>query len=1180
MKKITAIFLTVTVLVTVYFFLNPLGETKSRKDLSKYTKVEKEELYESENYGENEEYSETDSPDKFAEMERAIRTREGQDEPQYEFNYKIKELLKAQKVLNTKELTAKNMMKTAGTVQFVERGPGNVSGRTRGLVVDPDDPNFDTWYAASVGGGVWKTTNAGQNWTKITPEVGNLATSTIVQSKSNPDVLYIGTGEGFRNVDQIDGSGIWKSEDRGVTWAQLESTANLNFQNVMRLIVNPADENIVLAATVPGFRHNSATAAASGIWRSVDGGLNWTKVYENTGNHVQHLIADPTNFNIQYATVNALGVIKSTDGGQTWTNSSTGISQAARLEIAIASSDPTRLYLSAEGGSSGSGSTLYISRNSGQSWTGAIEAEGGTNINWLGGQGWYDNTINVNPYDENDVYVGGINIWRIKVNNDNTIVTTVVTDGYGQFGGSSKGVHVDQHNIVLVKTDVENQKFRMINCNDGGVSYSDDEGETYSHTENGLNTSQFYGVDKKNGSDEYVGGMQDNNSFQSPADPGPLSAWDVKWGGDGFEAIWHYGDPNKIMVSSQYGSIGRSLNGGLSYSSIGTSQGFLDRGDGPFFTKLAKSKQDPDLVFTTGTSGIWRTDDFGSSWTVTEMPNGFSGTAYSCNIKISLVNPQVIWAASSASNNRGPYVSFDGGFSFEETSPLPYTMGDVSGIATHPTERNTAYILFSFAKAPKIIRTQDLGQTWEDISGFGEGVVSETGFPDVAVYSLIVMPYDTNIIWAGTDIGLFESVDNGASWHYAAYGLPPVAIHEMVIVNDEVVVATHGRGIWTISLPGLTGYEPPETKLAPKLNSVSFTGTQLTLDAEFRSNYDSTQVRVNDKAIYTVFDSVITDSVLKVTFEPDSSSKINVRLYSYFNGNYYVSQKFELEVFSFKNPVANYVTDFEDEPTGDFLGTDFTIERYFGFRNKAVHSPHNYLDMTEYTYTLLKPIQVSSTDARMMYSDVAIVEPGEPGTVFGDEQFYDYVVVEGSKDGVNWLALAPGYDCRFDPTWEAAYVTPTLYRNLFRRHTIDLTDTFDAGETILVRFRLSTDPEEVGWGWVIDSLQIQDFIVGIEDVKFTANTFSLKQNYPNPFNPTTKIQFSLAKTSPVSLRIFDNSGRVVKTLYSGKKLEAGTLHEVVWDGTNNNGKNIASGTYYYQLKAGDRVDVKKMVLIR
>ncbi len=287
-----------------------------------------------------------DNPNLFAKFHNDIRTRSGEAAPKYPLNYKVKELLKAKSVESTKAL---HKAKSGKMLNWIERGPGNVSGRTRGLIVDPDDPTNNTWFAGSVGGGVWKTENAGQSWIELTVDLPNLATCALAMAASNHNVIYVGTGEGFYNIDQIDGNGIWKTTDQGITWEQLESTANNpEFQNIMRIIVDPTDEDVLLVATVPGTWLRQDEKPNSGLFRSVDGGETWEKVYESDGGDVQQIISNPQNFNTQFATIRGKGVIKSTDGGKIWKNSSKGITKGQRMEIAISPTDTSRLYISAE----------------------------------------------------------------------------------------------------------------------------------------------------------------------------------------------------------------------------------------------------------------------------------------------------------------------------------------------------------------------------------------------------------------------------------------------------------------------------------------------------------------------------------------------------------------------------------------------------------------------------------------------------------------------------------------------------------------------------------------------------------------------------------------------------------------------------------------------------------------
>jgi len=938
-----------------------------------------------------------DRPDLFAKYMNDIRKGFGEDKPGYPANYRVKELLKAVNLNSTYGLS--KLAKTK-VVNWTERGPGNVSGRTRSIVVDPDDPTFKTWYVGNVSGGVWKTTDAGASWTHLTASLPTLATSVLVMSESNHDIMYLGTGEGFGNLDQVMGSGIWKTTDRGNTWTQLTSTANLDFQNITRLIIDPANPDIVVVSTSAGWKGANIT---SGIWKTTDGGSTWTQKY-STNSSVEDLVANPSDFKTQYATVNGAGVIKSNDAGNSWFNSSSGIIGTARMEIAVAPTDTSKIYASTE--LSDGTTTLYVSENSGATWN--PSADPGGNKDWLGGQGWYDNAIAVDPYDATTVYVAGVNIMKLTVQagtsnsapqitgvdeintssflslvnsqiylgddfagstnivssdystveirfgpgltqkayrfttpggpgqaatsytyqdyvdvpfqvwdtdnnrqlmvsfrdeqNDGTwnlfdrnnapggigreytfisavtysttpdaniavnagmqykniftmwpelplgatfdannlpsskivinwgtitqknISTTVITDAYADFGGPNSWslVHPDHHNLTIVKTDPGTQSFWLLDGNDGGVTYSVNKGASFIKTLNGYNTTQFYGVDKMPNKNKYIGGTQDNGSWLSGINPTASSAWSTTPGGDGFEAAWNYGDASQLLESSQFNDIYKSSNGGASWKSVTG----IPKGNNlaPFLTRIANSKLAPNRVLISSKNAIYRSEDFGDSWTPIAMSGqpGWNGQSSATQIKFSLADPSIIWAGRALTTGFPFYVSTDSGVTFTQTQiPGIAPAAFISGLATHPTDPNTAYVLFSNANKPKILMTTDLGQTWSELSGFGSNSSSSNGFPDVAVYSLLVMPTNTNIIWAGTEIGIFESTDGGTSWHYSNNGFPAVAVWEMLAFDGQVIVATHGRGIWTAPLADIVTGVETNTSVIPEDYSLS-----------------------------------------------------------------------------------------------------------------------------------------------------------------------------------------------------------------------------------------------------------------------------------------------------------------------------------------------------------------------
>jgi photosystem II stability/assembly factor-like uncharacterized protein len=1171
-------------------------------------------------------------------------------------------------------------------------------------------------------------------------------------------VIYAGTGEGFNNVDQVSGNGIWKSTDRGQTWQQLASTINNNFRNVTRVIVDPQNENIVLASTVSGFRNEGT----DGIYRSTDGGQTWTRVYDAAGISVEQVIANPKNFKTQYATVNGTAVLKSVDGGITWNSSSNGISAVARMELAISPVDTSRLFVSAE---SGTQAKLYMSDDGGANW---VLAALNTTDDFLGGQGWYDNVIAAHPFNKDIVFAGGSSIYQFQVQPGapSTVRTVFGVDlenlssffGFVNFGGQlagggialgnvaaadqpsieirfgpgktqkahrfqvppgatsgvpaasytyqnyvdvpfevwdidhnqqlmvsfrdqladgvfnldtdtdrtreyiypqlvpysattpspnimvnggqnyrflyqvwgilpsgtwnpatipaatirirwgnlttrpvtrttfqnsypptgseaqTKGVHPDHHGLWLIPTDATQQKFKVINTNDGGVAYSDDNGATFTQAGyhwrtyvntpiRGFNTTQFYGVDKMNGADRYVGGTQDNGSWVSPADPDNKSAWVWAPSGDGFEAVWHYRDPNKIIETSQGGSLRRSLNGGGTWTVVSPA------GTGPFISKIAKSKQDPDLLFVPTSLGVQRSDDFATSWRLTTMPTGqgFSGTNSFSQIKISLANPQVVWTGHAMTLTLAPFVSTNGGLSFTRVPLLTQSLGSLTGLATHPTDERTAYALFSISGLPKVLRTTDLGQTWTDISGFVSGA-STNGFPNVATFSLLVMPFDTNTLWAGTEIGIFESKNGGQTWAYADTGLPPVAIWEMVIVNDEVVVATHGRGVWTVSLPQLVGYEPAAVTLSPRLRRADG-GLGGFINATFNlaSAYDSSFVTVdNAKALRIGANAASTiDSSVQVVVPVTTIKTVTVSVLSYRGGKTYQSAPASLTLLPLQPAKVIYSNSFNN-PEQD--GAAFSLvgmnpEVVETFPNGSLNSPHPYAVNNTYSATLLSPIRVAATsaEARLQYDDIAIVEPVN-----------DFVIVEATSDfGKTWKALEGPYDASADPRWLTAYTgnqlgTPAMYK----KHDIDLLRSFAAGTQIVIRFRMFSGAATVRWGWSIDNLSIQPNATGVaaEESKLPT-TFELSQNYPNPFNPSTRIKYALPKNSDVKLVVYNAYGQQVRTLVDEAKQAAG-YHEIVWNGTNDAGHPVATGAYFYKLTTKDYVRTLKMMFVK
>lgn len=1138
----------------------------------------------------------TENPGAFWEALAGLKT--GSKGETYQLNYKKTAL----------EVASKNKNKASSiTPTWTSRGPNNINGRTRAILVDENDSSGETWFVGTVGGGIWKTTNAGQTWEPKGENFTSLSVTTLAQSGNT---IYAGTGMGYGRILDLSGSGIWKSTDNGETWTQLASTSNGELlQAINRIVVDPNDPNIVVVCSNDSYSWHSPKGGIrkSGIFRSTNGGTSWTQTFDpdvalgtTTDNRVQQIIANPLNFNTLFATVNEVGVIRSRDAGQTWTvvannmadpndigdndNTYSGIS--TRIEMAMAPSDTNRLYAAAER-PFGIGQ-LYYSKNAGDSWINLIE-ENAPGRNWFGafgrsGQfgytaGWFDNTITVDPFDKNVVFLGGVELYKADVNDgSNRKNVSIIASQYEPSLGLSR-VHPDHHFLVTIPINEGSQTYRVVNANDGGIATSDNKGQTWS-MKSGIISTQFYGVDKMPGSSTYIGGMQDNGTAISPENPSSSTDWFVAGiGGDGVEVAWNKRDANQLLGGSQYGRYLKSSDGGLTWYNIPDAKA---GNNAPFISKLGTSVQDPDLVFTVGSDGVKRSDDFGDSWTLAPITSNWHGFRAFDNVEVSNASPQVVWASSRigleplTGTNGGVHVSNDGGLSFSLISDnIGFNVLEASGISSHPDEPNTGFLLFSAPDQPKILKTTDLGETWEDLSGFGDGASESTnGFPNVGVFSLIVMPFDTDIIWAGTEIGIFVSEDAGDTWSFLDSDLPHVSIFEMKILDGEVVVATHGRGIWTATIPELVGYEYPVAVLSPRLPGLALLPTgSISINMDLRSTYDSTIVYV-DEELYKKIDANAEPIQIQESFEVVTDGPRTVSIISYKDGATYKSPTKVIDAFVAET--KNFYVSNNDGSldASDFVSNGLTINSQSGFTGSVVNSPHPYSNRNDYSILLKTPILISDQNATLTYKDVALVEPGDPGSVFGSSNFWDFVVVEGTSNGVDWLPLADGYDATYNPAWLTAYTNGTSPNSsMLVSHNINLLETFDAGEVIRVRFRLNSDAAVNGWGWVVNDIKIQETLSSGNEPEDGPDSFSLSQNYPNPFNPRTTIEYNLAESSVIQIRIYNTSGQLVQTLYDGLQTQGN--HSIQWAPN-----GLSSGVYFYSLKVGDKTEIRKATLLK
>jgi hypothetical protein len=353
----------------------------------------------------------------------------------------------------------------------------------------------------------------------------------------------------------------------------------------------------------------------------------------------------------------------------------------------------------------------------------------------------------------------------------------------------------------MVVIPVNATSYRILLANDGGLFVSNassapgvNQGD-WTMVGKSFRTTQFYGADMRPGKEQFIGGTQDNGTWMSSDNSTASSDYTFEIGGDGFEVIWNKADSKKIIGGSQGNNFRRTSDGGFTWT--GATQGLS--GTHPFISKLAGSFQQPDRIYTLSSDGVFWSANFGESWNLSPITEKWGGSVSLMDVEVSRANADIIWAGSgmSSGESRTLHVSTDQGLTFKPVKNYTQTaMGNITKLASHPTQPQTAYALFSFSGKPKILETKDLGETWNDISGFESTTAGNRGFPDVAVYCLYVHGKNPDIIWAGTEIGIVESTDNGMSWNLLEE-FPNVSVWDIKPQDNLLVIATHGRGIWT-----------------------------------------------------------------------------------------------------------------------------------------------------------------------------------------------------------------------------------------------------------------------------------------------------------------------------------------------------------------------------------------------
>jgi photosystem II stability/assembly factor-like uncharacterized protein len=666
----------------------------------------------------------------------------------------------------------------------------------------------DVFYFGATAGGVWKSTDAGLNWKPIFDKTkgASQAIGAIAVSESDPNVIYVGTGEACIRGNVVGGNGVYKSIDAGKTWkfAGLADTHAIG-----RIAVDPKNPDIAFVAALG---HPFGDNEERGVFRTQDGGKTWQKVlYKDAKSGGIDVVLDPTNANILFAALWQVrrtpwsldsggpgsGLYRSIDGGTTWKElKGHGLPEGilGRIGVSVSGANPNRVYAAIEAEKGG----IYRSDDGGDSWSLT------TGDHRFTQRAWYYMHIFADPKSEDTVYILNTGVYRSH-------------DG-GKTFTRVRAPHGDNHGLWI---DPNNPK-RMINGNDGGATVSIDGGATWTTLYN-QPTAQFYHVVTDNRFPYYIYGAQQDNSTVGIASASPEGAidrpdwYDVGGGESGYIAP-DPNDPEIVYAGSYGGDITR-------YDHRTGEQQFINPwpinpiGWGAADLKyrfqwtepIVFSPHDPKTMYFAAQM-LFKTTDAGMNWTIIspdltrndkskQAPSGGPITKDNTGVEVydtifsvveSPAQKDLIWAGTDDGLIQ---LTRDGGQNWENVTPKAMPeWGTVSMIEASPHDAGTAYVAVEKHKAddfaPYIFKTADFGKTWTMLV---EGIPSND-----YVHAVRIDPRHPSLLFAGTEQGVYVSFNEGAHWQPLQLNLPPAPVNDLVVKNDDLVVATHGRSFWIL----------------------------------------------------------------------------------------------------------------------------------------------------------------------------------------------------------------------------------------------------------------------------------------------------------------------------------------------------------------------------------------------
>jgi photosystem II stability/assembly factor-like uncharacterized protein len=693
-------------------------------------------------------------------------------------------------------------------LRFRNIGPAVTSGRVIAFAVDPTDRK--KYYVAVASGGVWKTINGGTTYTPVFDGEGSFSIGAIALDPKNPSTVWVGTGESNSQRSVAYGDGVYRSDDGGKSWRNMGLKAS---EHIGRIAIDPRDSNVVfVAAQGPLW----SSGGERGLYKTTDGGKTWKAVIpgtENTG--ATDVVIDPEHPDLMYAATwqrrrhfytlidggPESAVYRSTDGGNTWSRVRSGIppGDLGRIGLAISPADTNVVYATVE--ASGTTSGIFRSSDRGATWE---------RMSSTIAQGMYYGQIIADPKEVDRIYIPNV---QNQVSDDG---------GRTQRALGERLKHVDNHAIWVDPKDTD---YLLVGC-DGGIYESYDRGANWNFKSN-LPVAQFYDVDVDNNVPFYhvYGGTQDNNSLGGPArtrnQSGIMNSdWYATAGGDGFTSRADPTDPNIVYAESQNGGIVRfDKRTGERLNVVPIEGKDVESERYNWDTPFIISPHSHTRLYFAGQK-LFKSDNSGEDW------KPISGDLTRNLDRNALPVMGKIWGPDAVAKNQSTalygnasalsespkkagliYVGTDDGLiqvteddgkSWRKIDKFPGIpdMSYVSRVLASRHDENTVYALFNNHQngdfKPYILKSTDKGKTWTSITA----KLPERG----SLYAIAEDSVDPNLLFVGTEFGLFFTQDGGGRWTQLKGGLPTIAVRDIAVqrIENDLVIATFGRGIYVL----------------------------------------------------------------------------------------------------------------------------------------------------------------------------------------------------------------------------------------------------------------------------------------------------------------------------------------------------------------------------------------------